>query len=570
MAMNRTHDRVVDRRVFLEIAGGAIAGASLPASLAAQGGSGGAESMVATRAGRLRGVVRDGVHAFRGVPYAASPAGAARFQAPSSVKPWKGVRDALAFGPRAPQPPRPMIPEIGDALTGSGPTAEDCLSVNIWTADPRPGARRPVVVFFHGGGYRSGSVNSVFYDGAALAKTHGVVFVGVNHRLNALGYLYLGELGGEKYAASGNAGLLDLVAALEWVRDNISTFGGDPGNVTIMGQSGGGGKASMITGMPAAKGLFHRAIIMSTLIESGVRALDKNQASASAELFLSKLGLKNSELDQLHRLPVERLITALTGGRAASGTQPGDVASDDISTRYSPVVDGLTLPAHPYDPVASPISADIPIICGSNETEGVPYANLNDPFWSSEITTDAALRARVRTLFKIDAGEADRLIALYRRGRPADTAGTLALIMAADNTPTRLASYVFADRKYAAGRAPAYMYYFQWRSPVRGGKLRTMHSMELPFLFNHPDDIRFMVGDGKDRYVLAETMSAAFMTFARTGKPGAPGLPEWKPYDPAMRATMVFNVETRLVNDPYGNERRALETLRSRSKAGTR
>jgi para-nitrobenzyl esterase len=526
--------------------------------------SGGAESIVANRAGRLRGVVRDGVHIFKGVPYGASPEGAARFQAPLPVKPWTGVRDALAFGPRAPQPARPMIPEIGDALTGSGPTGEDCLRMNVWTADLRPGSRNPVVVYFHGGGYRSGSVNSVFYDGTALAKTHGVVFVGVNHRLNALGYLYLAELGGEKYAASGNAGLLDLVAALEWVRDNIANFGGDPANVTIMGQSGGGGKASMITGMPAAKGLFHRAIIMSTLIESGVRALDKNQASASAELFLSKLGLKKTQLDELHRLPVGQLIAALTGGGVASGTQPGDAVSSDISTQFSAVVDGVTLPAHPYDPVASPISADIPIICGSNETEGVPYADLNDPFWSSEITTDAALRARVRALFKINDTEADGLIALYRKGRPSDSPGTLALIMGADNTPTRLASYVFADRKFAAGRAPAYMYAFEWRSPVRGGKLRTMHSMELPFLFNHPDDIKFMVGDGRDRYGVAEAMSGSFMTFARTGKPGAPGLPEWTAYDPTRRATMVFNVKTRLVNDPHGDERRALEALRNR------
>jgi para-nitrobenzyl esterase len=561
--MHGHRTRAIDRRTFLEITGAAAAGLYLPASLVAQS-SGGSESIVATRAGRLRGVVRDGVHAFKGVPYAASPEGAARFQAPARVKPWTGVREALAFGPRAPQPARPMIPEIGDALTGTGPTGEDCLRVNVWTRDPRLGARSPVVVYFHGGGYRSGSVNSVFYDGTALAKTHGVVFVGVNHRLNALGYLYLAELGGDKYAASGNAGLLDLVAALEWVRDNIANFGGDPGNVTIMGQSGGGGKASMITGMPSAKGLFHRAIIMSTLIESGVKALDRNQASASAELFLSKLGLKKTQLDELHRLPVERLVAALTSGGVASGTQPGDAASSDISTQFSAVVDGVTLPAHPYDPVASPISADIPIICGSNETEGVPYADLNDPFWSSEITTDSLLGARVRALFKITEAEADGLIALYRRGRPSDSQGTLALIMAADNTPTRLASYVFADRKSAAGRAPAYMYSFAWRSPVRGGKLRTMHSMELPFLFNHPDDIKFMVGDGKDRYGVAEAMSAAFMTFARTGKPGAPGLPEWTAYDPTRRATMVFNVETRLVNDPHGDERRALEALRSR------
>jgi len=458
-----------------------------------------------------------------------------------------------------------MIPEIGDALTGSGPTGEDCLRLNLWTADPRPSARQPVVVYFHGGGYRSGSVNSVFYDGTALAKTQGVVFVGVNHRLNALGFLYLREIGGERYAQSGNAGLLDLVAALEWVRDNISNFGGDPANVTILGQSGGGGKAAMLTGMPAAKGLFHRAVIMSTLIESGVRALDKDRASASAERLLSKLGVTRSRIDELHRLPVAQIVAALTAGGVASGTQSGDAVSGDISADFTAVMDGVTLPAHPYDPIASPLSAGVPILCGSNETEGVPYADLSDPFWASEISTDAALRDRVKALFRVPDAEADSLIALYRKNRPTDDHGTLALIMAADNTPTRRSSYVFADRKHAAGRAPAYMYYFQWRSPVRGGKLRTMHSMELPFLFNHPDDITFMVGNGQDRYAVASAMSSAFMTFARTGKPAVSGVPEWRAWDPQVRPTMVFGRETRLVNDPYGEERRALDAIRTRN-----
>jgi para-nitrobenzyl esterase len=208
----------------------------------------------------------------------------------------------------------------------------------------------------------------------------------------------------------------------------------------------------------------------------------------------------------------------------------------------------------------------VPIICGSNETEGVPYADLRDPFWQGEITTDEGLRARVREVLRVADDQADAVIALYRKNRPRDNHGDLALIIAADYSPTRQSSYMFAERKTALGGAPAYMYYFQWRSPVRGGKLRTMHSMELPFLFDHVDDVRFLTGDGRERADLARKMAGAFVAFARTGRPSAEGLPEWRPFEPVSRATMVFNTECRLANDPYGDERRALARIRQVGK----
>jgi len=551
------------RRRFLQIgaAGGALAALRWPRAAAAQGAVDGA--VVSTTSGRVRGVRRDGVHVFKGIPYAAEPTGALRFMAPQPPPAWQGVRDMFETGPRAVQPVRIMIPEMGDALTGSGPMGEDCLRLHVWTPEASSrGERRAVLVFFHGGGYRSGSANSIFYDGTALARRHNVVLVAVNHRLNALGYLYLETLAGERYAQSGNAGLLDLVAALRWVRDNIEAFGGDPGRVTVMGQSGGGGKSSMIMGTPSAAGLFHRATIISTIIESGVRAQPADRATEIAEMLLGRLGIRPSNVDALHRLPVAQLMEALTGGGPARGTTPLDRQGQDISTQLYPVVDGHTLPAHPFDPVAPPMSAAVPILCGANETEGVPYADLEDPFWRGEIETEEALRARVKTVLRATDAEVEQVIATYRRGRPTDSRGDLALIIAADSSPTRRAATVFAERKAAQGRAPAFLYSFDWRSPVRNGKLRSMHSMELPFLFDHVDDLPFMVGTGPDHQALATQFSGAVTSFARTGVPSVEGV-DWRPFDPVTRSTVIFGRRTRAVNDPYGDERRALEAIRT-------
>ena len=297
--------------------------------------------------------------------------------------------------------------------------------------------------------------------------------------------MHLAEIGGEKYRQSSNVGMQDIVMALEWVRDNIDAFGGNPGNVTVFGQSGGGGKTAILTGMPAAKGLFHRAIIQSTLWDTAITALEPHEAHAATELLLSRVGVKPTELDKLQQMPPEMLMQALTGG-----------ADGDISLRYVPVKDGRTLTVHPFEPSASPLAATVPILCGSNETESVPYQNPDDPFWTSEIRDEAELRDRVRRTLRVDDAEAGRLIALYRNNRPAETRDDLALIMASDNSPLRLSSYAIAERKSAQGQAPVYMYYFKWRSPVRNGKLRSMHCMEVPFVFDHVDNTPFMNGTG--------------------------------------------------------------------------
>lgn len=504
--------------------------------------------------GKLRGALSGGIYSFKGIPYGASTAGRNRFMPPEPPLPWSGVRNALVYAGRAWQlPNRPKRrPEL-ETLLGPADTtleSEDCLTLNVWTPGLRDGAKRPVMVWLHGGGFRTGSGNSVFYEGKSLAQKHGAVVVTVTHRLNVLGFLHLAEVGGERFRQASNVGMQDLVLALEWLRDNIDAFGGDPRCITIFGQSGGGGKTAILNGMPAAKGLFHRAIIQSTLWDTAITASEISGASAAAEMFLARAGVKPGETDKLQAMPHERLIDALTA--------PGD-----ISTRYVPVKDGQTLTVHPFEPTASALSASVPMMCGSNETESVPYANPEDPFWTSEIADEAALRDSVKRAIRIDDAAADRLIALYRSHRPADSRGDLALIIASDNSPLRLSAHAIAERKAAQASAPVYTYLFKWRSPVDGGKLRSMHCMEIPFVFDHVDNCTFMNGRGADRYALAETMAEAWVSFARTGNPNHPGLTDWPAFDGTRRSTLVFDRECGPVSDPYREERRALDVYRA-------
>ncbi len=506
---------------------------------AAQGAPG---EIVETSAGKIRGLAQGGAIAFKGVPYGAPTGGNSRFMPPAKPQPWTGVRDAFALGFRCPQSASTLIPEIA-AVDRKEPASEDCLVLNIWTPGTGRARKRPVMVWLHGGGYSAGSSGFSIYGGVNLARNHDMVLVGVNHRLNVFGFLYLAEIGGEKYARSSNVGMLDIVQALEWVRDNIGAFGGDPGNVTIFGQSGGAGKVSTLMAMPSAKGLFHRAIIESRPGEKGV---PRAEASAAAEQFLSRLGLKASQIDQAQKLPPEQLVSAM-----GAGGIPGNP-----SLKLEPTVDGQSLPWGMFDPKATELSANIPLLTGSVETEVTFFPNqILDPI------DDPTLHGKVKqSLPKAGDEQVDGLIAAYRKGRPDISNTDLFLILASDAT-FRQGVLAEAERKAATGKAAAYMYYFTWHSAARDGKLRAFHTLEIPFVFGNLDAAITMTGTGEDRAALSDHMSNAWVAFARTGNPNHAGLPHWPAFTNQERATMIFNNECKVVNDPNGDERKMLRSL---------
>jgi para-nitrobenzyl esterase len=539
---------MMDRRSFIGTGTIAAAGLFVDARLVralAQGPKRTPGATVSTTAGKVRGLITENrVHAFKGVPYGASTAGARRFLPPLKPQPWTGVFDAFELGHRSPLVDSVLVKEW-ESLNRREPMGEDCLNLNVWTPGVGASGKRPVMVWLHGGGYAAGSPGMVPYEGANLARKHDVVVVGITHRLNAFGFLYLAELGGEKYADASNAGMRDIIAGLEWIRDNIAGFGGDPGSVTIFGQSGGAGKVSTLLGMPAAQGLFHRAIAQSG---SAVTSMKATAATRNAERFMFRLELKPNQVDDLQKLPMEQLIGAVARG---SGRGPGTLSNGFVA---SPVVDGKSLPHDVFNPTASTLSANVPLLIGSTETEVTWNVNTDYTLPADE----AALRDRVKRSLRTDDAQAEKLVAIYRQGRPKASNLDLALIIETDASQFRSGTDTEAERKAALGKAPVYMYRFQWYSPVSGGRLRAMHCMDIPFVFENVDLSTSVVGDGPDRAALADKMSRAWVAFARTGNPNHKGLPAWEPFTADKRATMIFNNECRAANDPYRDERLAV------------
>ncbi len=498
---------------------------------------------VETSVGKVRGTVRHGVHAFKGIPYGESTAGANRFMPPVGRKPWAGVRNAFAFGHQAPQ-----NMHFTDVLAPQANPAEgfdeDCLVLNIWTPELHDGGKRPVMFWCHGGGFAQESGSWPWIDGEALARRGDVVVVTINHRLNVLGYLHLGDVGGARYEASGLAGMLDLVAGLKWVRDNIALFGGNPGNVMIFGESGGGAKVCTLLAMPAASGLFHRAAIQSG---PSLRGIPRDVANSTAEALLQELGIDAANVDEIQNVPVQKLLSARSGAM-----QPLPPRKGELRMGYSPVVDGTILPSHPFEPMAPSVSASIPILVGCNEFEATLFYVRDDAAFALD---GAGLLAKLGDI--LGESDAARLIGIYEGEHPGDSPSDI-FFRIASHRLVRHDTVRLAERKVAQREAPLFMYYFAWKSPALNGRLKACHTVEIPFVFDNTA-VPTVMTRAPTAKALAQRTSDAWIAFARRGDPNHPGLPAWPAYSIQKRATMVFDDTCRIVDDPGGAERRAWE-----------
>jgi para-nitrobenzyl esterase len=521
-------DSTLTRRRWIGAFGGILsAGVCAPADIAF-GAPGecefGARDVIArTARGRLVGVQSRDLCVFKGVRYGHV---SERFRAPRAVEAWQDVRDARAFGAACPQ-----AREVGR-------TDEDCLFLNIWTP-ALDGRRRPVLIYVHGGGYMWGSGADPVTDGAALARRGDCVVVTLNHRLNVFGHLFLDPIMGSAFAGSGNAGLLDLVCALEWVRDEIAEFGGDPDCVTLFGQSGGGAKIATLMAMPAASGLFHRVWTMSG---QQVTAQGPRAATARARAVLDALGVRPGDRDGLAAVPTRALIEAL---------RTPDTTNARAAMYFGPVLDEVTLPRHPFWPDAPAQSAKVPMVMGNTRHETTTLTAASDAsIWS--LTWDS-LAARLQPALFVDI-DAALVIRTYRELYPAlDAAG---VFIAATTAGRSWRGQVIEAEARAQQGAPTWVYQLDWPSPREGGRWGAHHTLDIPLVFANTGVGGADSGDGGGARSVSAALSDALVAFARTGDPATASGPRWPRYDLARRATMIFDSTVRVENDPRSEERR--------------
>lgn len=488
-------------------------------------------TIVETAYGQIKGVQTGNVLVWKGIPYAKPPIGDLRFRAPEPPEPWAGIRDATQFGAAAPQPISEIMVFLGGELET---TSEDCLFLNIWS----PGAddkRRPVMVWIHGGAFISGSGSSASYDGASFAEQGDVVVVTINYRLGIMGFLHLGEIGGKEYEASGNCGILDQVAALKWVQENIAAFGGDPYRVTIFGESAGAMSVGILLGLPAAQGLFHQAILQSGAASN---VLSSEKATQVAQRLLASMNVRPGELSKLAEMPIEQFI------RTSSLVPP---------MTLGPVLDGVILPQHPEAALASGSAKDIPILMGTNKDEYRLFTFF-DPVWKKQDSrmiaavfeqTFGPLWPEISRHF-IENGELsqelyDQLMNIHVFTFPA---------------------LKLAECQVKQG-ASVWKYRFDWESPIFAGGLKACHALEIQFVWNTLEQAKAvsLTGDTPDRELVAAQMHQAWIAFARAGNPNTAQIPYWPEYDLDKRPVMLFNTESKIAFDPNREERLSWEKV---------
>jgi para-nitrobenzyl esterase len=526
----------INRRIF--IASGLTAAAS---GLSARSFAW-ADPLVETAQGKVRGVLAEnGVHVFKGMRYAASAAGKLRFMPPTAPPKWVGIQDAVEYGDQSPQ--------AQGSLAAAQRMSDDCLRINVWTPALDRG-KRPVMLWFHGGGFEAGSGSSRLYDGTRIARRGDVVVATVNHRLNVYGHCYLGGALGDEFSQSGNVGYLDLVASMKWVKENIAAFGGDPNNIMIYGQSGGGRKVSLCYAGQDAQGLFTKGVVQSG---SHLKIQTTERANALTESLLKELGIAKADARKLQTIDVDVLSAAQRKVIAGAGA------------RFSPVLDNKTFIAHPFLPNAPKISSHLPMMLGANRTELTNQMGREPGIFDM---TEAQAKERLKDF--IDEKDVNEGYKTFLASRPQANPSEVFFTIASARGYVRDQTLMAEQRVKAGGTGKTYVYRLMWRQPVEGGRRVSQHSLDLPFVFDNVAAGANMTGpDTEQTRAMVDNMANSWLAFARTGDPNNSSVPKWAPYDLTRRNTMMFDVPSKAVDDPFKTEREFMERYPSQQDGGT-